>query len=141
MPAIHLWRYKDNRRNYPGYHLTANAAGCDQFAIALQTAIQNNRESTIRLHLHPVTNAILDVPNNTNAQHVALSTLEIIVDQQSVLPIFNFTESHPTVRLRMNRGQAECILKGLDDIKHDKGDYCIGADGDNVIWFWWYPKA
>jgi hypothetical protein len=138
---IYLWRYRENRRNYPGYHLTADACGCDDLGSVLTKHENATHVRRTRLALSPVTPSILAVPANTRGDStvVTFSSLELVTDPNSPRDHFRFTETHPHCQLDLSTAQAGCVLEGVRDIQHGKGDYCVGGAGDHVIWFWWFP--
>ena len=140
MSNIHLWRYRENKRNYPGYHLTADQDGCKVLENELLKLENTSNTSSINIELSPVTQKILDVPNNKagNPTVVSLKELHLKVDPSYSEGFFEFSESHPKCFLNLSKEQAGCILKGVKDIFSGEGDYCIGGDDDHVLWFWWY---
>lgn len=137
---IFLWRYRENRKNYPGYHLTANLEGCIQLLEILDVHERARETVRTKVSLSAVTPKILSVPANTpgNATSVSLATWELITQPEYSPEYFLFDESHPTCRLQLSKNQAGCISDGIKDIQVGKGDYCIGGKGDHVLWFWWF---
>lgn len=138
--SIFLWHYCENRRNYPGYHLTANLEGCKQLLDVLERHEITTQVLTTDLSLSAVTPKILSVPANTrgNASCVGLATWELMTRPDFSPEHFAFQESHAVCRLELSRQQAGCIANGVRDIQIGKGDYCIGGKGNNVLWFWWF---
>lgn len=135
-----MWRYKENKRNYPGYHLTADREGCESLEKILANFETSQKARDHRFDLTPVTQAVLDVPNNAsgNATVVSLKPWRLFVDPTQPEGFFEFSERHPACDLKLSPQQAGCVLEGVRDISKGKGDYCIGGDGDHVIWFWWF---
>lgn len=131
---ICLWRYKENARNYPGYHLSADTEGCRRLR-ALLRSIRN----TEVIELIPPDQDVLSVPNNRGGQAKYFAATNWRVETKSSLPAkhFVFSERGTELTLECSRDQIECILAGIDDIERRKGDYCIGGDDDDVLWFWW----
>lgn len=139
-PSIFLWHYLENRRNFPGYHLTANLEGCKQLLDLLERHQETTESLTTGLSLSAVTPKILSAPANTrgDASCVGLATWEFMTRQDFSPEYFVFRESHSVCRLELSRQQAGCIATGVKDIQIGKGDYCIGGKGNNVLWFWWF---
>jgi hypothetical protein len=137
---IFLWRYRENRRNYPGYHLTANREGCDQLLEILGAHEKAKQAIQTIVSLSSVTPQILSVPDNTrgDAACVSLAAWELITQPEFPPEYFQFQESYPICRLQLSQNQAGCIAEGVKDIQAGKGDYCIGGEGDQVLWFWWF---
>jgi hypothetical protein len=133
----HIWRYKDNTRNYPGYHLTADAEGCASLLAWLRSP-----KSRSEFRLQPVTPEVLSVPNNQGglAAYVGCTSLKLHVRSNIGRGHFVFSEVSGRLGLDCSQQQVECIIKGVEDIQRGEGDYCIGGDGQQVLWFWWYPE-
>jgi len=74
------------------------------------------------------------------AAYTSFSKWIIEVNDDVERGCFLFSEAEQTVRLQCSRGQIDCIIAGVEDIKLGNGDYCIGDKCDNVLWFWWHPK-
>jgi hypothetical protein len=130
----HIWRYRDNQRNYPGYHLSADADGC----AALLAWLSSPKERPV-FQLQPVTLEVLDVPNNQGAAHVGCRLFKLHVRPDVARGHFLVSEASDQVSLECSQQQVECMIKGVEDIQRGEGDYCIGAEDQHVLWFWWYP--
>lgn len=139
MALIYLWLYKENKRNYPGYHLTADNAGCDHL-IRLAEELGNAKSAiTHKIELSPVNEKILAVPNNTRGNKTAVSFKfwKLACNPEFKKAHFLYDNSYPTCTLELSPQQAGCIAEGVRDIKKGRGDYCIGGKGDHLLWFWW----
>lgn len=132
----HIWRYRDNRRNYPGDHMSADAEGC----AALLTWLHSRRVRP-EFRLQPVTAEVLRIPNNQggSAAYAGCTALKLDVRPAVDPGHFLFSESGSHLGLECSQQQVECIIKGIEDIQQGEGDYCIGGDDQHVLWFWWYP--
>ena len=138
--SIFLWHYCENKRNYPGYHLTADLEGCKQLIDVLGRHERTTQVLRTDVSLSAVTPKILSVPANTrgDASCVGLATWELITHPDFPPEYFVFQESDAVCRLELSRQQAGCIASGVRDIQVGKGDYCIGGKGASVLWFWWF---
>lgn len=132
----HIWRYKDNQRNYPGYHLSADAEGCRALLDWLRS-----RKARPEFRLKTATPEVLSVPNNQEglAAYVSCTLLKLQVRQDVDRGHFVFSEVSGRLSLECSQQQVECIIKGVEDIQRGEGDYCIGAGSQQALWFWWYP--
>lgn len=139
-PRIYLWRYRENRRNYPGYHLTADVTGCELLINALSRHENTKAERQSLIPLSPVTPGILAVPANRRGDPTVVSFGALLLSTQPgwAAERFELSESYPQCRLELSSAQAGCMLEGVRDIQRGKGDYCVGGEGDHVVWFWWY---
>lgn len=139
MALIYLWRYQENKRNYPGYHLTADAEGCDQL-ISLTEELEKTKSAVNHhIELSPVNEKILAVPNNTqgNKTVISLKFWNLVCDPKFRKAHFEYDNLYPICTLELSPQQAGCIAEGVRDIKNGRGDYCIGGKGENLLWFWW----
>ena len=135
---IHLWLYRENRRNFPGYHLSADAEGCARLSsvfASLSRAIDHRVE---KISLMPVTVEALRVPNNSSGDSSVVSFAQWVVETDPALDKepMRFEESGRECRTRMSPRRADEILAGVKDISAGRGDYSIGS-GDHALWFWW----
>ncbi len=65
--VVHLWTYPEGGRDYPGWHLHADKAGCDRLAAALDELLVDRRAQP-EFAIAPVTAAVLALPNNRQAR-------------------------------------------------------------------------
>lgn len=130
----HVWRYRDNQRNYPGYHLSADADGC----VALLAWLRSPRARP-EFRLQPVTPEVLSVPNS-QAGYVGFTFFKLHVRPDVARGHFQFSEVSDRLSLACSQQQVECIIKGVEGIVRDHGDYCIGGEDQHVLWFWWYLR-
>ena len=133
---MHIWRYKENQRNYPGYHLSADAEGC----LAMLDWLRSLKAKP-EFRLKPATSEVLSVPNNQGglAAYVSYTLLKLQVKQDADRGHFVFSEVSDCLSLECSQQQIECIIKGVEDIQRGEGDYCIGRGKQQLLWFWWYP--
>jgi len=124
---IHLWKYLENNRNYAGYHLTADAVGCEKLLSYL------DRGPTDRsLRLQPVTATALMVPNNCDTK--AFSFLSWQVQRCESLPSSTeWIEREDHLLLSCTNDYLIELSRGVRAIAEGRGDYCAGK-----LWFWWF---
>jgi hypothetical protein len=132
---IALWRYRENRRNYPGYHMTCDATGAGWLKTRLA---QLSVQQPLKIALTPVTEKILSVPANWSAA-VAFSEWRITIDPSA--DTLSFAEQHPRCDLALSQEDVADLVKGVSDIAAGKGDYMIGERDQQELWFWWWPAA
>jgi hypothetical protein len=134
---VAVWRYQANTRNYPGYHLTADAAGCTLLQERVATLARGIGRSAV-LRLSPPTQRMLDIPNNHRGEapctYFAELHIEVAAAQLSISP------DGRTCRLAATRADLRDLARGVDGIAQGRGDYCIGS-GDQSLWFWWFPAT
>ena len=138
--SIHLWKYLENKKNYPGYHITADKEGCR--ALLKQLDVDTQKEFGIVLN--PVDKMALKVPNNMGgkAEYEEYSKLIITVKEVSNKDrkLFNISDNSPCLTITLSNDQKRNLVKGIKDISNGWGDYSIGPGRDNLLFFWWYYK-
>jgi hypothetical protein len=132
----HIWRYLDNQRNYPGYHLSGDVEGCNALLSWLRRP-----EPRPAFRLQPVTTQVLGVPNNQGglAAYVGCGFFQLHVKLDASQGHFAFSEASGRLSLECSQEQVARITKGVEDVLRGEGDYCIGGGGQQALWFWWYP--
>src|SRR5512133_1596062 len=65
---VYLWRYLENTRNYPGWHLKTDEAGRQSLLGLLQKMHAAKYSSRATVHLSAPTMRQLSVPNNRHGQ-------------------------------------------------------------------------
>lgn len=76
------WRYLENTRNYPGWHLTADTDGCASLIALLDAAVLDGMEGRRTLKIDRPTPAQLAVPNNRHAAWTATQSLRIVFERE-----------------------------------------------------------
>lgn len=112
----HIWRYKDNQRNYPGYHLSADAEGCS----ALLAWLRSSKERP-EFRLQSITAEVLGVPNNRagSAAYVGCSSFKLNVKTAFDSSHFLFSEVSGRLSLECSQQQLDYIVRGVEDIARD----------------------
>ena len=131
---ICIWRYTDNTRNYPGYHLSADAEGC----LVLRDRLSKIRDCEAFTLTAPDT-AVLSVPNNQGgrARYFGGRKLQVHTASSLAPNTFRWEEQDTTFILTCSRDQIARLLAGVADIEKGEGDYSIRGDDDQALWFWW----
>jgi len=133
--SISLWRYTENERNFPGWHLSADGAGCDSLAALVDSLAKDGVPVSRSVELTPPTPALLAIPNNRRgtAKYVAPFKLRVsfVSDPSSWL----FPEHMEPAELSFGHDWLVPLVKGINGIPLGQGDYCIGSD--LPLWFWW----
>lgn len=139
---VMLWRYRENRRNYPGYHLTANQAGCDVLRATFQSLAGATTHLEKILPLASLTQAVLGVPNNRagNATVICFQRWLLASGPDFEGPYFVFGETETQCRLVLSREQCIRVCEGIEEMRRGRGDFSVGARAQQVLWLWWHPS-
>jgi len=135
---ISLWRYTGNERNFPGWHLNADPAGCGCL-LALLALLPGDDAPYRTIALTPPTAAQLSVPNNRHgiAAWVAPTRLRVrLADEPS---LWAFPADLEPGTMTIGSHWIAPLRRGIDDIANGRGDYSIGGRGEDSLplWFWW----
>ncbi len=107
---VAIWYYKDNVRNYPGFHMTVGSTACQW----LSAVLAGNSFNFIELSLIPASTSILAVPNNkrNTARHVDFTYSRMTLDegQREEIRIAN---NHPRIRIVLNSAGKDALLRGV----------------------------
>lgn len=136
-----LWRYLENQRNYPGWHLSADSVGCVSLLALLDAFTIDGTPSSRTLAIIPPTQTILAVPNNRSSSWISPTKLRISFT--SVPFEWCFTESADPAELSLGSDWLAKLRKSVAGIVDGVGDYSIGHSGGGSLrlWFWWQPAA
>jgi len=132
--TVSLWSYRDNLRNYPGWHIGADAAGCVSLLALLDALEVDGAGATRTLHLSPPSPAQLAVPNNRDARWDAPTTLRLAVDED--VAFWQWEVDGARATLRLGKAAMAALRQGVLDIAVGRGDYSVGQ-GAQALWFWW----
>ena len=136
---ICLWRYREHSLTYPGFHLSADPPGAAQLLTLLGSLAKARTPQISNVVLDPVTPAVLAIPNNRSG-HAAISAYrhwELIVDPRFPPERLHFAVMNDRVRTELSVVQVESVVAGVEDIRALRGDYAIGDENEDQLWFWW----
>jgi hypothetical protein len=137
--SIMLWRYTENQRNFPGWHLTANAEGCASLIALLDFFAASGAPGFRTLTITAPTQAALAVANNRSAASVAPDKLRLTFSGMSSQWLF--PESTDPAELSIGTEWLPVLRRAIAGIPVGNGDYSIGPSGSGGLWLWWQPAA
>lgn len=130
-----MWHYEGFPRNYHGYHLNADAAGC----LLLKGQIERLRDGCSLegkgITLASPTAAQLAVPN-CPVKCISATHLDLRYRRDG--PDDHFTVEDRGGRLVIEMGLSKLaeFERGIDDISRCEGDWAMHGTGRS-LWFWW----
>lgn len=144
--VISLWRYEENIRNYPGWHLTADATGVESLIFLLNLMRESCAATYRTITITPPSASALCVPNNKGgkASFIAPQKWRIEYTKRAELSeTWHFPVTSESASLLMGANFLALLAAGVEGILHGKGDYSIGSSGadNSVLWFWGYPSS
>lgn len=137
--AISLWRYTENERNYPGWHLSANPAGCESLITLIEALSADGAGTTRSVGLTPPTPAILGVPNNKHGTARFNAPAKLCISFSSIPDHWLFPPQLEPAELSFGHDWLAPLRNGLAGIPNGVGDFSIGDD--LPLWFWWQAST
>lgn len=136
---VSLWYYTENERNYPGWHLTADAAGCDSLVALIDVLAADGCAASRVVEIRPPSSAQLKVPNNKSglAAWQAPGKLRIAFSEDPAQ--WSFPLGLEPAVLTLGSDWLAPLRDGVSGIARGRGDYSIGlaGNGSSRLWFWW----
>lgn len=136
---LYLWRYIENTRNYPGWHLTADDTCCHSLVDLIERMLTARWSSHKSLVVTPPTKEVLSVPNNRGGEAgwkaVRILTLKYPKDKVRD-DHFSLEENGDEIILSAGRENLKLLNEWMLRISKGEGDYAIQI-GETHLWFWW----
>lgn len=133
--AISLWRYTENECNYPGWHLSANPAGCESLIALIEALAADGANAARSVELMPPTSAILSVPNNKHGTAKFVAPTKLRISFSGTPDHWLLPQQLEPAELSFGHAWLAPLRNGLAGIPNGIGDFSIG--GDLPLWFWW----
>ncbi|MFN4092363.1 MAG: hypothetical protein ACK4FG_05665 [Brevundimonas sp.] len=126
-------------RMYSGWHVSADAEGCDSL-LELLNALASARTADHR------TLAIMD-PKSVGVDRIfsdhALKVhhpTKLRLKFDPAAPEAELVEASDRVTLTMGTDGLESLRKAVSDLRSDEADFSISLAGEDRLSFWWWPK-
>jgi hypothetical protein len=145
--AVFLWRYRENRRNYPGWNIAADDQGCEWLLELLERLREAGSELAISLRVARPTESVLGVPKNMNgkARWSSRESLSVRLAPRR-LPEDTWTLKADSVSVTITAGRKKLdeLRRAVADMRAGEGDYAVGparaadaADCDDQCLYIW----
>jgi len=140
---IMLWRYTEHDRNFPGWHLTADPAGCTSLKALIDVLTADGVPSSRVFDVSPPKERVLAVPNNRPGRAVWVSPSKLRLSLSADSSQWQFPDALEPAELTLGADWLPELRKGIEGIGRGIGDYSIGGrrNGSLPLWFWWQPRA
>jgi len=132
---ISVWRYTENSGNYPGWHLTADPAGC-QSLLALLDALAADGVGSRAVAITAPGKADLAVPNNRQGRAAWGAPQKLRLTLAAAEQQWWFPPGLDPAALTLGAAWLPALRHGVAGIPAGQGDYSIGK-GSLPLWFWW----
>ena len=136
---VSLWYYTENERNFPGWHLTADPAGCESLIVLLDAFATDGIPASRAVEIEPPSKAQLGVPNNKSGLAAWRAPSKLRVAFSSNPAEWSFPPDLDPAVLTIGSNWLVPLREGISGIPHGRGDYSIGpsSKGSSRLWFWW----
>lgn len=134
--SVSLWHYTENERNYPGWHLTANAAGCASLVALLDALAADDISGFRAVEITPPSKAQLNVPNNKSGLAAWRAPSKLRVAFSTTPADWSFPLDLDPAVITIGADWLAPLREGIFGIPHGRGDYSIGPPGKGRLWFW-----
>lgn len=140
---VSLWRYTENERNFPGWHVTADAIGCSSLISLMDAFSSDSVASSRTVEVVAPTPEILAVPNNRSGRATWSAPTKLVLSFSPTASQWSFPSSSDRAAFTVGSEWLALLRKGIEGIPNGLGDYCIGpqSNGNLRLWFWWWPSA
>lgn len=134
---ISLWRYTQNERNYPGWHLAADDKGYRSLFELLE-ALASDAKGTRTIHLVTPSQSQLLIPNNQGGLATWVSPTRLRVAHSDSPTDWFFPPDLEPASLKLGLDWSHSMRQGIAWVPSNRGDYSIGTRecGNFRLWLW-----
>ena len=132
--TIYLWRYIENQRNYPGWHLALDSPAQRSIDLLVQALLSHGGSPLRTLLITPPTHRVLKIPNNRGGAATWQSPLKLRLGLDATNPdAWRFDEDKDVVvwTFGARTGVEVAALFGNPSAYFDQS---IGSNP--VVWSW-----
>jgi hypothetical protein len=133
-----LWRYAENERNYPGWHLSADRAGSESLTELIDAFASMSVAAVRTLELDCPSAAVLAVPNNKGGTAAIDAALKLRVRYVEQPSRWQLSMTRDAAELEVGHEWLARLRSGCVDMANGRGDYSIGTHPG--LWFWWQTR-
>jgi hypothetical protein len=137
---ISLWRYTENERNFPGWHLNADAAGCRSL-LGLFEALAADGAGSRTVAITAPMKAQLSVPNNKIGLAAWVAPEKLRITASPIAEEWSFPAHLDPAIFTVGSAWLPQLREGIAGIPEGRGDYSIGNRKSSLaLWFWWQNR-
>ena len=138
---VYLWRYTANEKNFPDFHLTADAAGVASLAELFGVLGSAEAGETRTVAISAPSASELAVPNNRGASTISPSRLRVAVSEHR--DHWQLEARTEAAVLCVGQSWLPRLKEATLRIRGGQGDFSIGkaSSSSMQLWFWWRRAA
>jgi len=129
---VFFWRYLENVRNYPGWHLVVDAAGRQSLVDLFEAMVVEHAPTTRTIHVTTPTTAVLSIPANRRSGVHHPEKIRLTFDPRDK-EAWSLAEQASEAALVFGDSAATVLLGGLREPVR-VFDTIFLKDPD--LWFW-----
>lgn len=134
--VVRLWRYLDNERNYPGWHMRADADGYAAL-LELLAAFRGGGSAYRTLDVTPPDARVLRGPNNGNGHARWWAPRKWRIAYDAGAQRWDFPPEGDLAMLTLGAVGLDELAEGVALAARGGFDYAVGSGADDaVLWFW-----
>ena len=129
---LHIWRFTENVKNYPGWHLATDGAGHASF-VDLLTRLRSTTESGASRTVHSTSPSSEVLARVNNRRSPVVSPTRVRVVSSDVADHWTITEGDADVTVRMGVNHLDGIVLWL---VASAAAFDTTYGKDPPVWFW-----
>ncbi|MFL0803287.1 MAG: hypothetical protein K6L81_06190 [Agarilytica sp.] len=129
--VISLWAHEPKNKNFPGWHLHANAEGYNSIVEYLSLLFESPMESWRTMTLDVLGNG--ELLGNPKDQ---VPVRKLVIRQHENENGWHFEEIDRKVFFSIGVNNLEKVFRGIDLARAGERDFSIGPKNRESLWFW-----
>jgi hypothetical protein len=139
--AVYCWRYCDNRKNYPGWNLTADSQACESLVQLLDLMLAGKYSSQAAIPISPPTEKALQAVNGPE-RWMSASEMTLHYPKSKVEPgHWSLKSNEGRIAITLGEARLNELRSGVVDVSQGRGDWAAPNDDDEIddaqlLYFW-----
>jgi hypothetical protein len=136
---VHIWTYKDNQRNYPGWNITTDLKASEQLTQLLNLMNLCDWSSKKTFRTESPTNNQLSTLNNQRGFTTWKSKPNLTLNCKTTEPEDHWLirETDFGIEIQFGKTKLTELKNSINRIREGEGDFAISDQNDeNILYFW-----
>ena len=129
--SVFAWRYLENTRNFPGWHLAFDPAGLNSLEELLRRMVDSETGTLRSVCVAPPTSMVLRIASNRRAAVVAAQRMRVVKVEPSLAWSIATTESEIVIS-----AGADQLSAFADWLRTDRKSFDTTFGKNPPIWYW-----
>jgi hypothetical protein len=139
---LFLWKYRDNIRNYPGWNISLDPAGCDSFLSLLDLMEQSEYSSLVSFFVNEPSQEHLNIANR-GARYKICKRIKLNHKKQPD-DLWHMNESTSALTITFGLPKLQELKESIEKVQSGDGDFAITEkkeSEENILYFWCHSKG